>query len=109
MHALKLVVGDDQGRKSGEVCKDVRRKNGNFVVAQIEPRQRLEVLESVALDGGDLVDVEVELGGLGRDALGDLGQLGMAAPDDGASAAAGGRAIVGTKATNVVAVCNKQD
>ena len=42
----------------------------------------------MALDGGDLVDVEVELRGLGRDALGDLGELGMGASDDGASAAA---------------------
>ena len=42
----------------------------------------------MALDGGDLVDVEVELRGLGRDALGDLCELGVGASDDGASAAA---------------------
>ena len=58
----------------------------------------------MALDGGDLVDVEVELRGLGRDALGDLGELGVGASDDGASAAARGRAVVGTKATNIVPV-----
>ena len=42
----------------------------------------------MALDGGDLVDVEVELRGLWRDALGYLGELGVGASDDGASAAA---------------------
>ena len=42
----------------------------------------------MAFDGGDVVDVEVELGGLGWDALGDLGELGVGASDDGASAAA---------------------
>ena len=67
------------------------------------------MLESVALDGGDLVDVEVELRGLGRDALGDLGELGVGAADDGAGAAAGGGAIVGAQATHVVAVWNTQD
>ena len=58
----------------------------------------------MALDGGDLVDVEVELRGLWRDALGDLCELGVRASDDGASAAARGRAVVGTKAANVVPV-----
>ena len=46
------------------------------------------MLKSVALDGGDLVDVEVELRGLRWDALGDLGELGVGASDDGAGAAA---------------------
>ena len=62
------------------------------------------MLESVALDGGDLVDVEVELRGLGGDALGDLGELGMGASDDGPSAAARGRAVVGTQAAHVVPI-----
>ena len=62
------------------------------------------MLESVALDGGDLVDVEVELRGLGWDALGDLGELGMGASDDGACAAAGGWAVVGTQAAHVVPI-----
>ena len=42
----------------------------------------------MALYGGDLVDVQVELGRLGRDALGNLAELGMGASDNGASAAA---------------------
>ena len=42
----------------------------------------------MALDGGDLVDVEVELRGLRWDALGDLCELGVGASDDGAGAAA---------------------
>ena len=80
LHTLQLVVRDDQGGQSGQVCEHVGRQHGHLVVAQVQPGEGLEVLQPVTVDGGDLVDVEVELGGLGGDALGDLLQLGVRAP-----------------------------
>ena len=80
LHTLKLVVRDDQGGQSGQVCEHVGRQHGHLVVAQVQPGEGLEVLQPVTVDGGDLVDVKVELGGLGGDALGDLLQLGVRAP-----------------------------
>ena len=109
LHTLQLVVRDDQGGQSGQVCEHVGWQHGHLVVAQVQPGQGLEVLEPVALYGGDLVDVEVELRGLGRDALGDLCELGVGASDDGSSAAARWWAVVGTQATHVVPVWNKQN
>ena len=104
LHTLQLVVRDDQGGQSGQVGEHVGRQHGHLVVAQVQPGERLEVLQPVAVDGGDLVDVQVELGGLGGDALGDLGELGMGASDDGARAAAGGWAVVGAQAAHVVSI-----
>ena len=60
--------------------------------------------EAIGLDGLDVVDVEVELGGLRRDVLGDLLELGPAAADDGARAGALGRAVVLAQAALVVFV-----
>ena len=46
----------------------------------LQSGQRLQVMEPLGVDDGDLVDVQVQLGGLGGDALGDLRELGVAAP-----------------------------
>ena len=48
----------------------------------LQSGQRLQVMEPLGVDDGDLVDVQVQLGGLGGDALGDLRELGVAAPID---------------------------
>ena len=77
LHTLQLVVRDDQGGQSGQVGEHVGRQHGHLVVAQVQPGERLEVLQPVTVDGGDLVDVQVELGGLRGDALWDLLQLGV--------------------------------
>ena len=46
----------------------------------LQSGQRLQVMEPLGVDDGDLVDVQVQLGGLGGDTLGDLRELGVAAP-----------------------------
>ena len=38
------------------------------------------MVEPLGVDDGDLIDVQVQLGGLGGDALGDLRELCVAAP-----------------------------
>ena len=60
------------------------------------------MLDPGDVDVCDVVDVEVELGGLPGDRLGDLGELGVRAADDGAGARAPGRAVVLAEAAEVV-------
>ena len=62
------------------------------------------MLQSLGVDGSDLVDVEVQLRGLGRDALGDLSELGVGAADDGAGAGALRRAVIRSQTSNVITV-----
>lgn len=63
------------------------------------------MLQPLGVDGADLVDVEVELRGLGGDPLGDLGQLGVGAADDGAGAGALRGAVVRAQTAHVIPVC----
>ena len=62
------------------------------------------MLQSLGVDGSDLVDVEVQLRGLGRDALGDLSELGVGAADDGAGAGALWRAVIRAQTSHVITV-----
>ncbi len=61
------------------------------------------MIKLIGVDGLDLVDVEVELRGLSRDAGGNALQLGMAAPYDRARTSAFRWAIVLTKTSFVIA------
>ena len=63
------------------------------------------MLQPLGVNGPDLVDVQVELRGLGGDALGDLGELGVGAADDGAGAGALRGAVVIPQTAHVVSVC----
>ena len=62
------------------------------------------MLQSLGVDGPDLVDVEVQLRGLGRDALGDLSELGVGAAHNCAGAGALRRAVIRTQTTHVITV-----
>ena len=62
------------------------------------------MLESLGVDGPDLVDVKVELRGLRGDALGYLLELGMAAPHNGPRTGALRWTIVCSQAASVVTV-----
>ena len=62
------------------------------------------MLEPLCVDGPDLVDVEVQLRGLGGDAFGDLGELGVGAAHDGAGAGALWRAVIRSQTSNVITV-----
>ena len=66
------------------------------------------MIELVGVDGLDLVDVQVELGRLPRDARRDGLEFGVAAPDDGAGAGALGRAVVLAETPFVVASLNEK-
>jgi len=61
------------------------------------------VVQLLCVDGLDLVDVEVELGGLAGNPAGNALQLGVAAPHDRASASALRRAIILAETSLVVA------
>ena len=93
-----------QAGQFSEVSKSVVGQNGHLVVAEVEAGQRGQVTQPVRLDRLDLVDVEVELGGLRRDVLGYLLELGAAAADDGARTGALGRAVVFAQAALIVFV-----
>ena len=62
------------------------------------------MLQSLCVDGPDLVDVEVQLRGLGGDALGDFGELGVGAAHDGAGAGALWRAVIRAQTSHVITV-----
>ena len=62
------------------------------------------MLQSLGVDGSDLVDVEVQLRGLGRDALGDLSELGVGASHYGAGTGALWRAVIRAQTSNVITV-----
>ena len=62
------------------------------------------MLQSLGVDGPDLVDVEVQLRCLGRDALGDLSELGVGATDDGAGTGALRRAVICAQTAHVITV-----
>ena len=81
LDALELIVGDDEGGKARQVGENIGLQHGHLVVAQIETGQRFEVLQALRLDRGDFIHIKVELGGFGRDALWNSGQLGVAAPE----------------------------
>ena len=63
------------------------------------------MLQPLGVDGADLVDVEVQLRGLGGNPLGDLGELGVGAAHDGAGAGALGGTVVGAQTSHVIPVC----
>ena len=62
------------------------------------------MLQPLGVDGSDLIDVEVQLRGLGRDALGDLRELGVGAAHYGASAGALWRAVICSQTSHVITV-----
>ena len=62
------------------------------------------MLQPLGVDGADLVDVEVELRGLGGDPLGDLGELGVGAAHNSACAGALRGAVVSPETAHVIAV-----
>ena len=64
------------------------------------------MLESLGVNGPDLVDVKVELRGLGGDALGYLLELGVAAPHNGPCTSALRWTIVCSQAASIVTVYN---
>ena len=62
------------------------------------------MLQPLGIDGPDLVDVKVQLRGLGWDPLGYLGELGMGAAHNGAGAGALWGAVVSSETAHVIAV-----
>ena len=62
------------------------------------------MLQPLSVDGPDLVDIEVQLRGLGGNPLGYLGELGVGAAHDGARACALRGAVVSPETTHVIAV-----
>ena len=63
------------------------------------------MLQPLGVDGADLVDVKVQLRGLGWDPLGYLGELGVGAAHDGACAGALRGAVVRAQTAHVITVC----
>ena len=62
------------------------------------------MFQPLGVNGPDLVDVEVQLRGLGWDPLGYLGELGVGAAHDGAGAGALWGAVVSPETAHVIAV-----
>ena len=60
------------------------------------------MLHFLSVDGVNVIDVQVELGGLLGNALWDAAQLGVAAPHDSAGAGARRRAVIFAQAANVI-------
>ena len=104
LDTLQLVIGHDQRGEPGEVGEHEGGQDRDPVVAEVQPGELGEVLQPAGLHRADQVHVQVELGRLGRDAGGHLGELGVAAPDDGAGTGALGRAVPRPQAAALVPV-----